>query len=108
MPIHEHMPDLPWEVANVVNKATSLDPTKRYQSPTEMMGDLIGLGEQKAAVNGKSRVAASVAAKARSVMIVESNTQIQDALRQHFKDAGFRVLVTADAQRPSSLFTETE
>ena len=47
------------------------------------------------------------AAKQRAVMIVEPNAQIQETLRAHFKDKGFRVLVTADPQRPASMFTET-
>ena len=39
-------------------------------------------------------------------MIVEPNAQIQETLRGQFKDEGFRVLVTADPQRPASMFTE--
>ena len=39
-------------------------------------------------------------------MVVEPNAQTQEALRNHFKQHGFRVLVTADPQRPASMFTD--
>lgn len=107
VPIQKHMPDLPWEVANVVNKATMVDPTKRYQSPTEMLGELIALGDRNSGENGKTQKLGSAPVKSRAVMIVEPTPQIQEALRNHFKQEGFRVLVTADAQRPASLFTDT-
>ena len=38
-PILEVMPDLPLDVASIVNKATMLDPETRYQSPGRDAGD---------------------------------------------------------------------
>ena len=41
-------------------------------------------------------------------MIVEPNPNVQETLRNHFKEEGYRVLVTNDPQRPGSLATETK
>ena len=40
VPIRKMEPNVPDSVALVVNKAMTLDPMKRYQSPAEMLGDL--------------------------------------------------------------------
>jgi eukaryotic-like serine/threonine-protein kinase len=104
-PILSVAPDLQLDLASIVNRATLLDPEKRYQSPGEMLAELLVAGDRLSGGNGKIKNFAS-AAKQRAVMIVEPNAQIQDALRVQFKDKGFRVLVTADPQRPASLFTD--
>ena len=82
-----------------------LDPEKRYQSPGEMLADLLVAADRLAGGNGRIKNFAA-AAKQRAVMIVEPNAQIQEALRVQFKEKGFRVLVTADPLRPASLFTD--
>lgn len=41
-------------------------------------------------------------------MIVEPNPNIQETLRNHFKEEGYRVLVTTDPQRPASLFADNK
>ena len=104
-PILEVAHDLPLDLASIVNRATMLDPEKRYQSPGEMLAELLVAADRRAGGNGRIRNFAS-AAKQRAVMIVEPNAQIQETLRGQFKDKGFRVLVTADPQRPASMFTE--
>jgi eukaryotic-like serine/threonine-protein kinase len=104
-PILSIVPDLPLDLASIVNRATMLDPEKRYQSPGEMLAELLVAADRLAGGNGKIKNF-SAAAKQRAVMIVEPNAQIQEALRSQFKDKGFRVLVTADPQRPASMFTD--
>jgi serine/threonine-protein kinase len=107
-PILEVMPNLSRDVAAVVSKAAMLDPEKRYQTPAEMLADLLAVSHYLSGNgNGKSMSSGETLAKPRAVMLVESNANLQETLRSHFKEKGFRVLVTADPQRPSSLFTET-
>ena len=103
----EVTPDLPKDVVSIVNKATMIDPDPRYQSPGEMLSDL----PWPTGAHGRRQWQASEqrhARKQRTLMIVEPNPQTQETLRDHFKDQGFRVLVTADPQRPASLFTDTK
>jgi serine/threonine protein kinase len=105
-PIQNLMPDLPSEVVGVVNKSAMIDPTRRYQSPGEMLSDLLALADRGASKgNGKPRASNGMPVKQRTLMVVEPNSQTQEALRGHFKHHGFRVLVTADPQRPAGLFT---
>ncbi|HEY2882913.1 MAG TPA: protein kinase, partial [Pirellulales bacterium] len=110
VPIGKVMPELSPEAAGVVNKSVTLDPERRYQTPGEMLRELLALAEFLAsghATNGKVRKAGAAMLKQRTVMIVEPNAQVQEALRTHFKQEGFRVLVTADSHRPASMFTES-
>jgi eukaryotic-like serine/threonine-protein kinase len=99
-------------VALVVNKAMSLDAKNRYQSPSAMLADLHiasrRLKEEVAGGDpGASHAALAEAAEPeRSIMVVESNAQMQDLLRNGLKQAGFRVLLTADPGRALSRFRQ--
>lgn len=93
-PIHEVAPDLPKIVAKVVGKAIRLDPTKRYQTQKEMLQDMKML--QQLLKSGKLDKADELEESVtvgRTVMIVESNQQMQDVFRAKFKEAGNRALV---------------
>jgi serine/threonine-protein kinase len=46
--------------------------------------------------------------KQRTVMVVESSTQLQDKFRDLFKTNGFRVLVTSNPLRPGYSFNDGE
>jgi eukaryotic-like serine/threonine-protein kinase len=110
-PIHRADPSIPAGVASVVNKAMMLDPEYRYQSPAAMLNDLRSaekrLAEEASQAveagssqvdlrNGRPSAVANLPDTGRSVMVVESNAQLQDIFRKGFKQAGYRVLVTAD------------
>jgi serine/threonine-protein kinase len=115
--ITEWEPDLPASVVILVQKAMELDPTKRYGTPGEMLAELklaakrIEAGDvAPISAGGREEAPAAPAAKAsaaavgmeglsRTVMIVESNIELQDAFRVKLKQYGYRVLVTADPQR---------
>lgn len=107
-PIIKLMPSLPKDVAAVVSKATQIDPQNRYQTPGEMANDLALVAERLASGDGSAHVVSSLPTKQRTVMLVEPNLQLQQALRDALKRKGFRVLVTADAQRPASLFSDSK
>jgi serine/threonine-protein kinase len=102
------MPNVSRDAALVVDKALTLNPEKRYQTPAEMLSELLTVGEYLAGSgNGKQRKAVQSLVKQRAVMVVEPDMKLQESLRKHLKHAGFRVLVTADPQRPTSLFTDS-
>lgn len=126
-PVKKVDPTLPDSVALVVNKAMALNPDRRYQSPGGMLSDLkiaakrlaeeppaggdrAGSGDGRA---GKSRPqkgqpAAQIAPPEvqPSVMVVESDGQMQDIFRDGFKRAGYRVLLTSDPDRALSRFQQ--
>jgi eukaryotic-like serine/threonine-protein kinase len=109
VPIADIMPSLPSETIAVVNKALKLDPEARYQSPAEMLADLTAIIKQTSSAdgNGEARKATGSDGKQRTLMIVEQNPQVLETLRNQFKHKGYRVLVSADPQRPAGLFTDS-
>jgi len=107
-PIRQLVPGVPDPVALVVNKAMSLDPNKRYQTPAEMLADLHIASRRLAEIDAKSQAAGGAQGDGRgrvpqqperTVMIVESNTRLQNAFRDGLKRAGYRVLLTIDPMR---------
>ena len=115
-PIEESGVWVPRVVANVVNKATSLDVDRRYQTPHEMLSELVTararLAEQEA--DRSSHEDDTIIEDERggsplpTVMVVESDPRIQDVLRERLKRTGYRVLVTADPGRALSRFSEND
>jgi serine/threonine-protein kinase len=112
IPIQQADPGLPLSVSIIVNKAMSLDVNKRYQTPGAMLADLEVVArrlKEDAKAPAKSeeerkqrdRQAAMLLdpAQQRTVLVVESNSRMQDVLREGLKKAGFRVLLTSDPSR---------
>lgn len=119
VPIQQADPSIPRVVANVVNKAMALDVDQRYQSAAEMLADLKLAQERLAAGEGDATIEAAAAAakpaqlarfipasQRRSLMVVESNIEWQDALREALKKGGYRVLVTNDPDRALARFED--
>lgn len=130
-PIIELMPSLPRAVAAVINKAMELDPERRYQTPSELLTDLQSLQKrnelgtldaQPTDDTPSNRLAALNAAAAampatatpdhegigRTLMIVESNVEIQNLLREKLKKHGYRVLVIGDPVRALARFEDDQ
>ncbi len=116
VPIQRIDPELPSAVTVIVHRAMSLDPSRRYQSPSEMLHDLrlclkriehdpaanVSRPLSAPANNGLSGRAPSpdaIIEPTHSVMVVESNVPFQDLFRTGFRKAGYRVLVTSDPGR---------
>jgi eukaryotic-like serine/threonine-protein kinase len=109
VPIKKRCPDLAAFISAVVEHALELNPKHRYQTPGEMLNELTVVQRRMSLPDGSSDAAAVIAdlpGKNRSVMIVESNAKLQDALRDQLKRSGYRVLVTSDPQRPLAWFAE--
>jgi len=121
-PITNLEPELPRWVVSVVKKAMQLNPQNRYQTPNEMLGDLRmtidrlkNREEQEIldALHGDCQLLAEMTvnsdgkkddAKLTTIMLVESNVDMQNALRDHLKRQGFRVLVMSDPDRALDRF----
>jgi len=106
-PITDLEPELPGPVVALVNKAMELDADKRYQSAGDFLADIKAAqrgmteeGKAEAATGGQGSVERE--GEGHSVMIVESNIEMQDTLRDLLKRRGYRVLVIGDCQRALS------
>jgi serine/threonine protein kinase len=112
---------LPHFVAVIVNKAMTLDPGRRYQTPSTMLGDLEiaarRLQEMQAeqdrpalddtqVESGDSSPSLAGPLIGYTLLIVESDSQMQDIFRKGFKKAGYKVLLTSDPNRALSRLEE--
>ncbi len=124
-PIRKLNPVLPDSVVLVVNKSMMLNPEHRYQSPSAMLSDL-AIATQRMAEeppasadrigDGASGAEGAIIANSEpdhgefpveehhSVMVVESNSTMQDVFREGLKRAGYRVLLTSDPTRALGRF----
>jgi len=119
-PITKVAPELPRSVVSVAMKAMETNPDRRYASPGAMLLDLkmaakrLELGDESAAgairtqLEGKTeqKVAKQFEGYNKTVMIVESNIEMQDVLRDRLKKYGYRVLVISDPDRAMARFAE--
>lgn len=119
-PITKVAPELPRSVVAVVQKAMEPNPDKRYATPGAMlmdlrmaakrleMGDVSAAGEirSKLEANSEANLAKAFEGYNRSVMIVESNNDMQNILRDRLKKYGYRVLVVSDPERAMLRLTE--
>jgi len=118
IPIQKVDPTIPHAAAIVVNKAMSLDVEHRYQTPAAMLIDLkiaamrVAAGTDTAAgdveeqQHDQTPVGLEELEEQQSVMVVESNTRMQDVFRSALKRAGYRVLLTSDPERALARLTE--
>lgn len=129
-PIHELAPDLPHAVIQFLNRCMELDPTKRFNNPSHMLhearqmtarienannaaGSDTADAEQKAAGNEADKPAAESRpttvveheGEGRTVLLVEAQAALQDALRDQLKKRGYRVLITTN---PDMVFRRFE
>ena len=114
-PIVDIAPELPLAIVRVANKALEFDPEKRYQTPGEMLADL-QLAIRRAADKNQSETDTPTESgpmeghddqgQPRKLMVVESETKMQDLFREMFKKRGYRVLVTSDPERLFQRFYE--
>ena len=122
IPITHYEPNLSQHLLMVVNKAMQLNPSSRYQTPGEMCEDLkitakrIGAGVELSTDNEAGGSSAELLAMhsarnlspSHTVMVIESDTEMQDLLRERLKKRGFRVLVTSDPTRAIGRFETAE
>jgi serine/threonine-protein kinase len=112
VPIQQLDPSVPNNVSLLVNKAMMLDPDRRYQTPGAMLTDLhlvsrrLAEGDTGEEIEGEDATALVTGQPegTQSIMVVESNAQMQNVFREGLKRAGYRVLLTSDPQRALDRF----
>jgi serine/threonine-protein kinase len=117
-PIGDVDPNLPNSVIQLTSKAMELDVDRRFQSPGEFLNQIRavrrGLDQDLDPAASGSGSAAGQRGKieregeGHSVMIVESNIEMQDTLRDLLKRRGYRVLVISSAERALQRFQDAE
>ena len=122
-PVTNHVPELPHRVAILIGRLMDLDASKRIQTPTQALQETesvmraIESGDNKrfdAELSEKQsqEYAAKILEKeegaGRTILIIESNTKLQDSLRERLKNLGYKVLITADPVRGMARFEDLE
>lgn len=114
-PITTHASDLPASVVALVNRSMELDVERRFSTPAELLTEIKAVQRKLEHGDGDDleggpggRKLLDREGESRSVMVVESNAEMQDVLRDLLKRRGYRVLVISDAQRALTRFEETD
>ena len=108
-PIREIAPYVPRCVAYVVDKSLKFNPEERYQTPGQMLEALdsaehaletgVDVEQEEKLMTAALQDREQKEKQQTSVMIVEANSNLQDAFRESFKKAGFRALVVSNCTR---------
>lgn len=96
----------PPSVFQLCETMMALAPLQRYQTPSQLL-DAVRAARRD--VEGKAAGAAAGGgghAAGRSLFVVESDERLQDAVREKFKEMGFRVLISSDPQRALDRFRQ--
>ena len=123
VPITNHDPSLPHRAVNLVAKLIDFDPLKRLQTAQEVVdefdlaiaglksGDIgeadPGVRDQQADAFAK-KMAAKDEGRNKTVLVVDSNVQVQNKLREKLKEIGYRVLVMSDPDRALDRFRDLD
>jgi serine/threonine protein kinase len=91
----------PPSLFRLVETMMSLRADQRLQTPSQL---LEAIRDVRRDLEGKS--IRSTAATSRSVFIVEKDERLQDAMRDKFKDLGYRVFIAADPIRSLDRFRQ--
>ncbi len=77
----------------------AFDPRRRYQTPSQLV-DAVKAARREVATPVSHHASPGAPARGpaatRTVFIAESNTRLQDAMREQFKKLGYRPLISAD------------
>jgi len=113
-PLGSLMPDLPQGVLAIAAKAMDLDANSRYQTADEFNADLRAAIERLEKGDSLPDVSANRAAgqpviesqegRNKTVMVIESKTDLQDLMREKLKSRGYRVLVFSNPDRALQRF----
>jgi tRNA A-37 threonylcarbamoyl transferase component Bud32 len=97
--------EAPASVFQLYETMTARSPAQRYQTPSQLL-DAIRAARRE--VEGKTVGAApgETGGMVRSVFVVESDERLQDAMRDRFKEMGYRVLISADPHRAMERFRQ--
>ncbi len=88
----------PPSVFQLVQRMMSLDPKLRYQTPSQLL-DAVRACRRELEGGGPAALDGPAKPTARRLFIVEQDERLQNALREKFKELGYRVLLATDPTR---------
>jgi serine/threonine protein kinase len=92
----------PPSVFQLVERMMSLEPQLRYQTPAQLLEAVRATRQDAENPAGGP----SVKPTTRSVFVVEKDERLQDAMRDRFKELGYRVFLAADPARAMDRFRQ--
>jgi serine/threonine protein kinase len=108
-PVRQVSPNIPAEVADIVDRLLQVEPSARYQTPTEVLTDLRRVESTDAEQNGAQADDIEMSndngnddsdqASMPTVLCIEVRPKQQNVLRNYLSKRGFRVLMLADPER---------
>ncbi len=122
-PLSSYRPDLPHGVVTLTNRMMALEPENRYQTAREAMeatlrviaaikeGDTGRYDATQSAEEAQAYAALThrnTEGEGKTVMVVESNTALQDTLRQKLKKYGYRTLIFSNPVRGLDRFRQLD
>jgi serine/threonine-protein kinase len=123
-PIRDLLPDIPATVEAVVQKAMKYNPDERYSRQVDLLVDLRktikslefnqdesnGEADRPKSKGTESKGTKSKGTEAegqgRKIMLVDTNTSFQNAMRKALKKYGYRILVLSDPNRAFRRFVD--
>ncbi len=116
-PLHELIPDVPPPLNHIVVRAMEFDPERRFQTAAEMQAEIkkaidrIERGDRTTSsdANGEQPQyedddGGIDEGEGRVVMLVESQAEMQNAIRDRLKAKGYRVLIISNPNRALERF----
>jgi len=116
-PLHELIPDSPPPLNHIVSRATEYDPEKRFQTSAEMHAEIKKAIDRMEKSEKQTVVSTTGEApryedddgpidegEGRIVMLVESQAEMQNAIRDRLKSKGYRVLIISNPNRAIDRF----
>jgi eukaryotic-like serine/threonine-protein kinase len=105
----DHVPPMKADEVNgppslfrLVETMMALNPQHRYQTPSQLLDAVRAVRRD---LEGKAADRADPNAP-RWVFVAEKDVKLQDAIREKFKDMGYRVLIAADPERALDRFRQ--
>lgn len=88
-------------VIRLIEAMMSLDPARRYQTPSQLLEAVRLLRRD---IEGKTSEKGGGTPVQRSVFIVEADERLQGPIRERFKELGYKVFLAADPMRARDRF----
>jgi serine/threonine protein kinase len=98
-PVLEVNPDLPPGVVATITRLLQIDPALRYQTPTQVLGDLRPMVGHRTSESAGNAAPAAPLSEFPTVLCVEKRQQQQDWLREYLSRHEYRVLLLSDVER---------
>ena len=105
-PIQEIYADVEPVVAEIIDRMMAMDPYVRYQTPQDVIYALAPLVGALGGPAPEIPVRATEQAQTRTILFVEADAGLQDAVREKLHALGYRVLITSNPQRGVERFDE--